>query len=678
MPAVSAARTFRFLSGALIATAILVPRSMGPAGAQEQDVRLTLVGQTSFAAPGDPVQIRVRATNEGTQTFGDLTVSLTIYNPTRSRSEYREGLDSEPPTAPLILASQPAAGTLEPGGARRFRIPRELPELEGNGDNALYPMKVQVESEGIAIADLRTAFVFIREEPLVPLNVSVTVVVDEPIPAGSGRLLTDALETSIAGDGRLNGLLATLERTPIRMTLVLSPILLSELAEMSDGYVVPGGDGPRRVGPNEAGARRAEETLERIRRLARLAETEVVALPYARPQVPALLAAGVAGDLQRQIVRGREEVERLLSVSPVRSIFRPPGSVLSEDAIRALVDEGVATLIVDADTLPPPEGLVLSPGARARIGVGDGITLDAVAPDPDVSELSAELPDDPRLRAQWVIGDLSALYFEQPSVVRGAALVFDATADAPDARFLSSLLSVLDRVPDDLDWLDPEKVARLVAEVPAERRALPREPFETFSPAYLDRLAETRQVIEEFLQAAPSARLPDRLATRVLIAEAQEFLDREADGLGFMEGIRDRVFREFGKVDPPAPGTVVTLTSRGGDIPVTLRNLAGYPMTVEVTLTSPRLEFLGDGASREVNLTRESHVLTFPVRAQVNGRFPVQIVVATPGPGGVQMAVSRIVVRSTVYNRVALILTIGAAAFLALWWGRRFVQRRTS
>jgi hypothetical protein len=34
------------------------------------------------------------------------------------------------------------------------------------------------------------------------------------------------------------------------------------------------------------------------------------------------------------------------------------------------------------------------------------------------------------------------------------------------------------------------------------------------------------------------------------------------------------------------------------------------------------------------------------------------------------------VVRSTAYNRVALVITTGAALFLALWWGRRLLSRR--
>ncbi len=74
-------------------------------------------------------------------------------------------------------------------------------------------------------------------------------------------------------------------------------------------------------------------------------------------------------------------------------------------------------------------------------------------------------------------------------------------------------------------------------------------------------------------------------------------------------------------------------------------------------------------------LSRPAQRFTFPVRAQTTGRFPVQVQVETPQGGTI--AESSILVRSTAYNRVALVVTIGAALFLAALWARRFVPRRT-
>jgi hypothetical protein len=165
--------------------------------------------------------------------------------------------------------------------------------------------------------------------------------------------------------------------------------------------------------------------------------------------------------------------------------------------------------------------------------------------------------------------------------------------------------------------------------------------------------------------------LSERLRTQVLVAEAREFVRDEPAALAFLDDVQDRVRREFDKVEPPTRSSV-TLTSRGGVIPVTIRNTAGYRVQLVVVLLSPRLEFL-EGDRRKVVLERPVQAFTFPVRAQTTGRFPVTIRLETPH--GALIAQSQIVVRSTAYNLLALLITLGAALFLAAWWGRRFLPR---
>jgi hypothetical protein len=45
-------------------------------------------------------------------------------------------------------------------------------------------------------------------------------------------------------------------------------------------------------------------------------------------------------------------------------------------------------------------------------------------------------------------------------------------------------------------------------------------------------------------------------------------------------------------------------------------------------------------------------------------------------PSGRPIGEARLVVRSTAYNRIALVITIGAALVLLLLWARRFVPGR--
>jgi hypothetical protein len=149
-------------------------------------------------------------------------------------------------------------------------------------------------------------------------------------------------------------------------------------------------------------------------------------------------------------------------------------------------------------------------------------------------------------------------------------------------------------------------------------------------------------------------------------------------GLQFLDSVQATIRRTYDGVE--ISEGVVTLTSRQGFIPVTLRNNSGVPLRVRVKLIADLSVAFVTGNSRQILLPPAERTLTFAVRAKTTGRFPVRVQVRTPGPDGTAETItqSEVVVRSTVYNRLALFLTIGAGLFLLAWWGRRFFLRRRS
>jgi hypothetical protein len=166
--------------------------------------------------------------------------------------------------------------------------------------------------------------------------------------------------------------------------------------------------------------------------------------------------------------------------------------------------------------------------------------------------------------------------------------------------------------------------------------------------------------------------LPDQLETTVLLAESQSFTDKNLAGRAFLDSVRHRLTREFHKVTPDITDPQRTLASRNGVIPVGITNTTGYPVRVSVRLVSNRLSFL-PADTQPLRLNGDSTTLLFHVQARTTGRFPVQVQILTPN--GVELTHDELVVRSTAYNLIALIITIGAALFLLLWWGRRFLPR---
>jgi hypothetical protein len=302
--------------------------------------------------------------------------------------------------------------------------------------------------------------------------------------------------------------------------------------------------------------------------------------------------------------------------------------------------------------------------------------MTAVTPDPVVEERTAAADQDPALSAMWTIGELSAIYFERPSIPRGVAVVF-GEGELPPGRFLRVFLDGLE-VRSGIRWLRGVKATRVaVGQPPPDDPTEPRELQAAsrapgFSSAVVAGLEEGRDDVDALGSMAEQSPLLDQLRRGLLLAQSRYLAGHEVDRLSLIGSVRTAVATELDKIHPPRASSI-TLTSQGGIIPVTLRNDAGYPVRVQLTLRSTRLRFVG-GPSREVRLERPVQQFVFPVRAQTTGRFPVRVELETPD--GVPIGSSRIVVRSTAYNRVALVITTGAALFLALWWGRRLLSRR--
>ena len=655
--------------------------SATPAAAQEEAaVRLVLVDQTPFATESDPFEVRVRAANGSSTRYEDLSLAVTVWSAARTRSDYAQVLD-QGPLSPLGIKVFPIRGALGPGATRSFDAEWErLAFLVARNENALYPVTIELRSADARLAEIRSSLVFVIEPILAPLDVAACFVLDAPVRLrADGTLLDTELVEQILPGGRLDVIVGALEDTDAPTTIAVSPLLLEVLADMRDGFRVAAGPSAEERPADDPAAAAAGRLLDRIGEMARrTATTELVALPYASPSVPSIVEAGMEEDLEVQIGRGRQVVESLLGVAPSHTIFRPPSSALSEASLDELAEilseDGTAeALLVDADVFRSPPQFPITPHGAAQVAGG---SLTAVTPDPVVEGRTEAAAQDPALAGVWTLGELSAIYFERPSIPRGVAVVF-GEGDRPPGRFLRVFLDGLE-VRSGVRWLRGVKATRVaVGQPPPDDPTEPRELQEAsrapgFSPAMVAGLERGRADVTALASMANESPLLDQLRRGLLLAESRYLAGHEPDRLALISSVRTAVATELEKIHPPLASSI-TLTSQGGIIPVTLRNDAGYPVNVRLTLRSTRLSFVG-GPTRTVELERPIQQFVFPVRAQTTGRFPVRVEVTTPG--GMSIGSSRIVVRSTAYNRVALLVTIGAALFLALWWGRRLLSRR--
>jgi Family of unknown function (DUF6049) len=668
----------RFLL-ALLLVVPAVPALAPPARAQDAGVRVGLVSQPPWTGPDRPLTIAFRATNATASPLTDLSVVLSIFAPARSRSVYELSLRTE--ATPTLLATPfPEEGGLDPGATRTFRVRQTLEVLARRAENALYPVKVELRSGDVTVATIRTPMVFLAEPAEVPLNLVWTWALADPLQAGpDGVFGPGPLEGDLAPGGRISAMVSALEDTPGRADVAVSPVLVGQLEQMARGYRSRAADGTvRQVPAGSAGAADAARVLGMLRRIAARPATELVALPYADARLPSLFQAGLGNDLPDLLRLGRDVVAAGLRAQPSSNVARPPLSEIDAGTTERLAALGASTLLVDQGVFPVAPGLQFSPSPVVR-GEAGGRAFDAVVPDAGVMTAAAGHADDPVLAARAALGELAAIWFEFPGTPgRGAAVTFPEGGSFPPA-FFPAFASLVRASP----WLRRASASGLVSLVQQPRRepmVAPR--FPSFPRPYVERLLATRGSLHPFRATVGSADgLPERLRRRLLLAEGGSAVDHPGVGLVYVASVRRAIATTYERVHPPTDGIVYTLTSQRGFLPLTVTNDAPYPMRVWIRLVADRRLVFPQGNVLPLTLDREA-VTPFrvPVRAQGTGRFPIKLQILAPVPacGSCTLAETQVIIRSTAYNRVALVLTIGAGLFLLGWWGRRFLPRRRS
>ena len=306
----------------------------------------------------------------------------------------------------------------------------------------------------------------------------------------------------------------------------------------------------------------------------------------------------------------------------------------------------------------------------ATTSLGDG-SLAAIVPEPasDVL-LTSVVAEDPVLAAQVLLGELTTIWQEAPGEERGIALVLSEDAPLP-GPFFPPLVRDIATAP----WLAPAAAKAFVETYPPiDASVLANPSFRRFPTAYVTSIRQARRRIDTLRSMLPSGSLePDRLETMLLLAEARQFLISTSDGLAFIDAVK-RSVRD--SVDDLALETVqsVTLTSESAGIPVTVSNEGQHVLRLSVRLDSPWL--LEEPTAALVLAPGDTRTVRLQAELRSTGRFPVQVQMVSPS--GRVIGQRGLAVRSTAFNRIALLITIGAALVLIALWARRFLPSRTA
>jgi Family of unknown function (DUF6049) len=396
-------------------------------------------------------------------------------------------------------------------------------------------------------------------------------------------------------------------------------------------------------------------------------DRELVGAPLVRVDEAALARVGLGPSMAELHGLGTRALSVALGVPPKTDLWLSDGAP-SAPRMDLLGDLGVTSAVLDADEvsgLPADATTVQGPihiqGRAQPVDALVSIELDNLA-----------TATDPVLAAHRLLAELSMRSFDEDS---GATLLFHSTDDI-DPAALDVLLGGLTDTPllrptsaGDLLRRRPETLPGVDVRLPSTQPdPLPGDP-DLLQQATSSLAGYRSMVFDDDARRLHQPLYDDLLLS---LADQVDIETREAT----WRTATSRVLSEVAAVSPP-PIDSIQLTSREGTLPFSFQNGLDYPVRVEVRFVSDQLTFKGLEGGETSTLVLEPGVTSpeFSVEALTSGSFPLSIEMRSPD-GGLALGGQVVSVRSTALSRIAILLSVGAAAFLVVWWLAQLRRRR--
>ncbi|MFI6563952.1 DUF6049 family protein [Streptomyces sp. NPDC050534] len=658
----SPARRWLRRTGALLAAAPLLAGLLQLHSATSAEA----AGQTSVkdASGSGSVAVAVDSLTPNLPTEGDtLTVSGTVTNNGRQTvTGAHVGLRLGPKLATRSAVDDAAGGgdslrgatgtevggkyvekfaKLTPGVAQQFSISVPVDKLD-LGSDGIYQFAVSLNGQTSAEpwdqvlgiqrtflpwqpqeADTKTKTTF-----LWPLISTVHMTAE----TGSNEqqtpvFLNDDLAKEISPGGRLDEMLSL--GKDLDVTWVIDPDLLASVDAMTRSYRVRTGDNTTAVGTHQAVAKQWLADLQTA-----VADKEVVALPFADPDVASLAHNGtsVTGSLSHlkdatDVVANT--VEPILHVKPATDFAWPVDGAVDPSIVKVATSAGADQVIARSDSLQETGGLPYTPSAARPIGGGTtAVVADArlsTAFQGDLTKASAGTLAVQRFLAQSLALDLqsdkqrSIVVAPQRMPTTGQAQAMAAAITALEGGTWSDAQQLTSAAKAKPDPGATTKVPSTTAYPSSLRRQeLPRSAFEAIA-ATQDKLDNFTVVLsDESRVVTPFGRATNRgmsTSWRGRPEAAQSFRTNVEDHLNVLA---DQV-----KLIDKSP---TKLSGRSATIPVTVQNNlvqgVGH-LVLRLTSTNPTRLQVGGHAYDEQQVTvsgGHAQTVKFTTSAKANGQ----------------------------------------------------------
>jgi hypothetical protein len=682
-------RHVRRVLGTVAAASLVVCATLAPppALAQGTGATLQLLRQSPWSSADrrTTVDLELLASNNGIETLHDLQLAVSFGPRLATRTDFENLLDAVA-TDVIATVSKDIRGEIVPGRSRTVSITIDLATLTAidQTDSQTYPATVQLVASGSVVASLVTPVIYLARTPDAPMLASTWIELSAPVAFDPAGTLTDpSFPASLAPGGSLRAPVGALESTVAGrrargiFDLVVDPLVITQARAVADGFT--SSDGPQ-VTASDPMARQAGRFVRALSTVTTTPDRiETVAGVFASPILPAMLSSGLDNELAAERVAGATVVSSL-GATPTVDVARPSQGVLSDEALAWLAGVQTSVVLANADTVDRSVVQTsYAPGPTVPVSTPSGTTT-MVLPDPDVQALfeRSDLLADPVLAAQVVLGEIAVIWKQQPvpppPTVRGIAI-------APPSTVPSALWGpLLDRLAG-APFLTPVTTSSMVQAVSPEvpnpvGLPLASPSAMSFDPVYAGEIQRQSERLEAFGSMVIDQ--PDKttdLRRKLFLATTPAATVDSRVGQPWVDAVNSATQRAFDIVTPSV-SEVFTFTSREGSIPLVMGDPGDTPLRVTIELLSPYFTY-PDRNPRTVVVDEPGLVETFNVVANSSGQNQIQIWVRAPNGREVAGPIP-IVVRSTAANRIALLVTLLAAAGLLVLYSRRWWRRRTN
>jgi Family of unknown function (DUF6049) len=676
----------------LVASALMC--QLPTASAQDGTAEIALLRQPVWHDGDDRLNLKLRITNTSDVDLKGFNIVVGSSYRVTTRSGLHTIFDPDSfesvSSLPLPLAFPNLA--LPPGATHDVVVGNPVAELGlvAAGEPGVYPLKITLQdSAGISLDSLATQVLYYPERPETRLGIVPLVTLnDTPARRPDGTFAPGSdgafpLEEALAENGWLTVAAAALGRGVeggMRAALAPTPRLLEEVADLSDGYARTSTEGVEEVPDDSPVARRADAVLGTLRAAVSSGSLQPVKIPYSAPDLPSITAItdGVTG----QLAAGSAAlVEVFGEATGGRAWAYAPSGRLDAEALEQISGAGVERTFFAPNSLeesPNPDEAgcpvrTFSFTCAVEVSTELGGSLSGFMFDPFLQEHLGEVqrPTSAAPALQRFFAETAMIREELPGTPdRVIAAAIPATSRT-SARITRSLIIGLARAP----WLETmtpgQGLNRSATEV--TKQIVEAVPVLDESPpdAYLTETQAAGETVAQFGSLQPPANLIRRLGRNVLVAQSRALWSDPALGLEYARASVNEVEREFAKIGIVAPDEI-TLTSKRGEFQFILVNDTGYDVSVDVAMTSDKLDLPDPGA---IDVAPGQRRVTVRVTTESSGIFPLTVQLLTPD--GFEISEAKpITVRSTEFNEIALGVIFGALAFVVIFYVVRGIRRR--